>query len=85
MKKIGKFFLRLLGLLGILVLCYLVVFSFLVFNNTKLLGGIFLASGVWGILEMAGVTKISPFREKPFNQVVGTVGAFIFGIYFLLR
>jgi hypothetical protein len=85
MKRVGNVFLRILAILGILFLCFISAFSFLVFDDTKFLGVIFLGSGVWGVLEMSGVVPRSPFGEKDFHRNVGTFGAFIVGIYFLLR
>jgi len=87
MRSIRKSLLGLLALLGILVFCFLVAFSYLVFRDTKLLGVVFLGAGLWGTLEMAGVVKVAPsqFRERTFNLVVGAVGSIFLGIYFLLR
>lgn len=85
MRKIGRLLLRLLLLLGLLALCYVVTFSFLVLNSTKGLGVVFLAAGLWGILEMAGVVKRGPFQESRSGMVIGTIGAIIAGLYFLLR
>jgi hypothetical protein len=85
MRKVGKFFLRVLGLLGILALCFFSIFSYLVFEDTKFLGVVFLASGIWGIFDISGVVRPGSFRESKTNQIIGTVGAIIVGIYFLLR
>ena len=84
MKKAGNIFLRLIAILGLLVLCFIVVFSFMVFHDTKFLGAIFLVAGLVGILEMSGIVKWRLYRENRSSLVIGTIGAIIVGIYFLL-
>ncbi len=83
MKKGINLLLRLLIIVGMLLLLLFSVMQFMVFHETTLCGGIFILSGLWGILEEAGVIKRGPFKGKmPLFTSVGAIGL---GIYFILR